>query len=243
MNSGRGSHSQFFVKDPGLAQAPKICPTNHRPSKRSIIVRRLPQEEKKWPSFYERAASTCCKACLHKVSRKYSKNWLRRTHIKSYPKPKIEYTLKPKNLRCQAVIFALYRTKAQMSTTFLRGRPWNLHVSNVPLPSLIRMCLFLFFSLEMWDPLRPKYPKKYENPNTWRGENKNKTVKRLGRGTLNACAKFQSLYLSKTAWTLDSEGIWGYKLEPACVQLVLTSYYWYLRHTTDSRDILLVLAT
>ena len=36
-----------------------------------------------WLFFSERAASRCSKACLYKVSRKYSKNWLRRTNIKS----------------------------------------------------------------------------------------------------------------------------------------------------------------
>ena len=35
--------------------------------------------------------------CLCKVSRKFSKNWLRRTNIKSNLTPKIEYTLKPSN--------------------------------------------------------------------------------------------------------------------------------------------------
>ena len=66
---------------------------------------------------------------------------------------------------------------------------------------------------------RPKYPKKDKNRNIWRKKNKPKPKnirERLGRGTLNTCAKFQGLaYLSKTAWTLDSEGIWGYMLEPA----------------------------
>ena len=46
--------------------------------------------------------------------------------------------------------------------------------------------------------------------------NKNQFIRRwLGRGAFNTCAKFQGL--SKIACTLlDSKGIWGDKLEPAC---------------------------
>ena len=71
----------------------------------------------------------------------------------------------------------------------------------------------------MWDPLRPKYTKKYKKPKylaTKKQRNKKNIHKRLGRGTctLSTCAKNQGL--SKTARTLDSEGISGFMLEPAC---------------------------
>ena len=41
--------------------------------------------------------SRCSKACLYKVSRKKSKNWLRRTNFKPNLTPKIEYIRKPGN--------------------------------------------------------------------------------------------------------------------------------------------------
>ena len=45
-----------------------------------------------------------------------------------------------------------------MSTPFLWDRPWHVvHVFNVPLPSLWRMCV-CSLSVGKWDPLRPKYP-------------------------------------------------------------------------------------
>ena len=37
-----GDMSSYFVKDLRLAQAAKMCPDLHRPSKMSIIVRHLP---------------------------------------------------------------------------------------------------------------------------------------------------------------------------------------------------------
>ena len=68
-----------------------------------------------------------------------------------------------KKLRCQAVNFALYRKKVEMSKPFPRDKTLNFaHVFNVPLPSVLLLAssVFLFFLLEMWDPLRSKYAKK-----------------------------------------------------------------------------------
>ena len=48
--SEEGDIDNLLVKDLGLALSPKCVPTNHRPSKRSIIVRHLAYE-KKWPMF------------------------------------------------------------------------------------------------------------------------------------------------------------------------------------------------
>ena len=45
----------------------------------------------------------------------------------------------------------------------------------MPLLSPLRMnvCTYVFFfSREMWDASRPKYPKKYNNPNIWRNKTK-----------------------------------------------------------------------
>ena len=132
------------------------------------------------PFFSGPAASRCSNACLYKGSRKKSKNWLRRTNIKSNLTLKIEYFTKTKELRCQAVIFALHHTKVQMSTPFLRDRPWNFaHVFNVSLSSLLRMFVF---SQEMWDPLRPK---KKQISGEKKKKKKKPLRKRLGRGTLN----------------------------------------------------------
>ena len=43
---------------------------------------------------------------------------------------------------------------------------------------------------------------------------------RLGRSKSNTCAKFQGIISQKTASTLDSEGFWGGKLEPASISAV-----------------------
>ena len=55
----------------------------------------------------------------------------------------------------------------------------------------------------MWDPLRPKYLKKYKNPNIWRKKTKHKK-KTFVKGS----AQNFKVYLKKTPWTLDSEGIY-----------------------------------
>ena len=80
-----------------------------------------------------------------------------------------------------------------------------------------RLRIFVFLSLEMWDPLRPKYPQKYQNTNIWR-ENKQKNVFRVkgSAGVYKTRVQFSGSYLSKTASTFDTERIWGDKLEPAC---------------------------
>ena len=48
----------------------------------------------------------------------------------------------------------------------------------------------------MWGSLKPKYLEKKLNPkHLEKKENTKKNHERLGRGTLNACAKFQGLTL------------------------------------------------
>ena len=107
------------------------------------------------------------------------------------------------------MIFAIYNTKAQMSVPCLRDRPYFFtHVFNVPVPRLYECFFILFFSLEMCDPIRPEYHKKYKNPsNIWR---KKIIRKMLGRGTLNTCAIFQGLTPQKRRGHLDPVGIWGH---------------------------------
>ena len=64
------------------------------------------------------------------------------------------------------MIFARLPHKIQMPTPFLRIDPEILHTCLMcPCRALHD---FFFFSLEMWDPLRHKYPKKYKNQNIWR---------------------------------------------------------------------------
>ena len=120
------------------------------------------------------------------------------------------------------MIFALFHTKVQVSTQFSRGVPWIFaHAFNVPLPSLL---WFIFFSLEMWDRLRPKYPEKYKNPNIWRGKKKKKSKKARRGHTKHTrvCAKFQGLISQKRRehWTLTEFGVLGY-LEAACMYYLL----------------------
>ena len=112
--------------------------------------------------------------------------------------------------------------KSKCPPRFWDKRPWNFaHVCNVPLPSLRRIGFFLFFfvSLEMWNPLTPKYLQKYKNKNKSgkKKTNENENPIRTSRGTLNTCAKFQGLMSQKRRGHLDSEGIWGFMLEPAWV--------------------------
>ena len=75
---------------------------------------------------------------------------------------------------------------------------------------------FLFcFSSEIWDRLGPKYPEKVETQTS--GEKRTKRENPLAIGLAGAHeTRVQNVgvYLSKTAWTLDSEGVWGLCLNP-----------------------------
>ena len=116
------------------------------------------------------------------------------------------------------MLFAPYRTKVQMSTPFLRDRPWNFaHVFNVALSSLWLLLKFCFL-WTIWDPLRPKCPEKYKNRNIWwREKTKENHSRKLRQEHIDHVCKISVSCLSKTAWTLDSQGIWDDKLEPACM--------------------------
>ena len=138
----------FFVKDLGLELliAPKMCPDQSQAIK----------EVNNSQTF---TVSRCPKACLHKVYRKYSKNWLRETNIKSYLTPKIDSTLKSSNYDAKPWFLHFIAQKSKCSRRFWEIDPeFCKTCSNVPLPSHLRMCFF--FSLEMWEPLRANYPKK-----------------------------------------------------------------------------------
>ena len=79
MNSGRGWHSQFFVKDLGLALARKMCPDQSQAFQEVDNVRIFSM-------LFSSGRDTfmCSKACfVQNVSRQYSKDWQRRTNIMS----------------------------------------------------------------------------------------------------------------------------------------------------------------
>ena len=70
-----GDIASFFVKDLGLALAPKMCPDQSQAFKEVNNSQAFTVGGKKnEPFFSGRAASRCSKACLYKVQRKYSKN-------------------------------------------------------------------------------------------------------------------------------------------------------------------------
>ena len=78
-----------------------------------------------------------------------------------------------------------------MSTSLLRVNPWNFaHVFNVLRPSLLRFCFFppgTWVFVCFWDIWVLRDP-------IFSAEKK-QNRKRLGRSTLNTCAKFQGLAL------------------------------------------------
>ena len=70
-----------------------------------------------------RAASRFSKACLYKVSRKYSKNWLRKTNIKSNLTPEIKYTLKPSNYEAKPWFLHFTAQKSKCPRRFREINP------------------------------------------------------------------------------------------------------------------------
>ena len=87
-----------------------------------------------------------------------------------------------------------------MSAPFLRDKPGNFaHVFNVSLPILFRMSFFFVFAGDLGS-LKTQIPQKIQK-NQMSGEKRKKKeknpfiCKRVGRGTLNTCAKFQGLTL------------------------------------------------
>ena len=98
-NSGRGWHSRFFCQGPRTGASAENASRPVTDLQRGqILIEAFTVGRKKMTHFFSGpAASRCSKACLHKVSRKNSKNWLRRTNIKSSLTPKIENILKSSN--------------------------------------------------------------------------------------------------------------------------------------------------
>ena len=145
MNSRRGWHSQNIVKGPRTCARAKMSHDQSQAFKEVNNSQAFTIGRKKWPVFDGRA-SRCSKACLRKVSRKYSKNWLcrtSRTNIKSNLTPEVEYTLKPSNYDPMPWFLHFTAQNSKCPRRFWELRPWHFaHVFNVSLPSLLR---FLFF--------------------------------------------------------------------------------------------------
>ena len=114
-----------------------------------------------------------------------------------------------------------------MSTPFLRVKPWNFpHTSWIsPAEPLTNAFYIYFFSPDIWAFVFFGIFESYGTSHFRRKKKKN-IRKRLGRDTLKTCAKFQDILLSKTAWTLDSEGIGGIMLEPACTRYPWRFWAW-----------------
>ena len=127
--------------------------------------------------------------------------------------PKIESTLKPSNNNAKSFFLHVYGTKVQTSTPCLRDTPWNFaRVLYTPAEPLTNF--YVFFSPEMRGPLDPNIQKKQKHKYL-----AGKKRKRSFYGSAGACKtrvlNFR-VYLSTTAWTLDTKWIGGDKLVPAC---------------------------
>ena len=109
--------------------------------------------------------------------------------------------------------FCTLSHKVQMSTSCFKDTPWILHnVINVPLLSSLRVVVFFVGNVgSLKTQISPKKTKTYVY-----GQKKKKTFVKGSTGTHSTRVQIFMVYLPKTAWALDSEGIWGDKLEPAC---------------------------
>ena len=69
----------------------------------------------------------------------------------------------------------------------------------------------------MGDPLRPRYTQKLVQKPQYLAKQKKDHSQKTWQGHIKHVCKNFMVHLSKTAWTSDSAGIWGYMLEPACI--------------------------
>ena len=135
----------FFVKDRGLALAPRMCPRPITDLQTGQILIGIYCRKKKWAIFFSGpAASRCSKACLYKISRKNSKNWMRRSNNESNFTPKIEYILKTSNYNAKPWFLYLTTQKKRPRRFWELDPEIFAHVFNVTLPSLIQMFFFFF---------------------------------------------------------------------------------------------------
>ena len=158
--------------------------------------------------FSERAVSRWSKACLYKVSRKKSKNWLRRTNIKSTLTPNIEYILKPSNYNAKTWFLHLTAQKSKCPRRFWELDPGILHVFNVPLPSLSRM--FFFFRRKCGVSSDTNIPRKNENRNIWRKEKKQKHPLQAWQGHTKHTCKISGSNSQKRRGHWHLKELWFY---------------------------------
>ena len=168
------------------------------------------------------AASRCSKACSHKLSRKYSKNWLRRTNIESNLSFRIEYTLKPSNYDAKPWFLHFAAQKSKCPHRFWEIDP-ILHNCLMCPCRAFHEC-FSFFAENVGSLQTQISPEKTKTAIS-DGKKRNKNIRyRLGRGTPNTRAKFQGLTLKNGV----DIGIWrncGFMLEPACIHHKLRVNY------------------
>ena len=103
-----------------------------------------------------------------------------------------------------------------MSTPFLRGRPWNsAHVFNVSLPKLLRMAFPVFFVVFFAGnvgSLKTQISQKPERAK-YLAKKKDKVKTQFVKGS----ARAHQTRLQNFRVYMDSEGIWGFMPEPACI--------------------------
>lgn len=134
-----------------------------------------------------------------KVSRKQSKNWLRRTNrqVSLNAKSWSYIDTVVNNHEATSNCFHFYRTIVIFSTICFVGIFWNLaRVFYQPWEAFDHFVLFCFFARKI-ESLKTQTSQKYKNTiSAEKTKQDNKYVyilQRLGRGSWNTCAKLQGL--------------------------------------------------
>ena len=129
VNSGKGWHSHFFCQEPRTAASTENVSRPITDLQRGqILIGIYCRKKNNWRIFFSGpAASRCFKACLYKASREKSKNWLRRTNIKSNLTPKLECILKRSNYDANPWFLHLIAQKSKCPRRFWEIDPEILH--------------------------------------------------------------------------------------------------------------------
>ena len=175
------------------------------------------------PFFSGPAASRCSKACLHKVSRKKLKNWLRRTNIKSNLTLEIKYRRKPRNYNTKPLFLHLTARKSKSPR-----RVWELD------HEILHTCLMCscraFYDVFFFNPAENVWSLKtrisQKNTKTQISDEKkqktNYSLKTWQGHTKHVC-KFSGSNSQKRRGHLHVKGILGFMLEPACIFIVIAA--------------------
>ena len=148
-----GDIASFFVKDLGLALAPKMYPDQSQAFKEVNNSQAFAIGRKEWPIlFLDEPLPGAPRHVSSKVSRKYSKNWLRtRTSIKSNLTPEIEKTPNPSNYDAKPWFLRFTAQKSKCQRRFWELDPELLHTCWMCPCRAFYGCFFLvfwFFSAE-----------------------------------------------------------------------------------------------